>query len=417
MWRISLCALPSSSVLYFLVSTFYSWEVIAAPGSISQSLLLTASMAPPNLYFSLDTSGSMWNILPDDPYDLTDATYDTCPRAITLSNQGIVPIYITRSGGVPYFRVSSGFSNTRYSWGVTSGPGNFRYQKRCFDPNLIYVVRLAGNASGYNGNRAVFFGNSGMGLALYTGHCLNWYFGSSSTAFGDNARRKPNQSSRFQIMQTVLTSLKSVINSLNIGGATPLDTTLSDIGRYFVQGFNNPLKLHPDKPIEADLLEQTYTLSGSNRVMGNNSVTYDAIGGQMGWYISFAGGERIITKAIIRDDIVFFTTLIPDVSSICAIGGSGYVMGVNTANGGQPSTIIFDVDNDRKIDELDNAGGLIIGGLLITDGIPLQPALRLENLYVPTSTGAITPLPVTFNSTIGITKGGRISWQELENNQ
>lgn len=271
-WLTSLIVL---SLCWFQVS-------VAEPGDISQSPLLTSASVPPNIYFSLDSSGSMWHILPDDPYD-PSVTYFNCPSTMAFHPNVTTEIRVYVPNGFPFIVDLN--AQSAYVWGNTPGRGSYGYPKKCFTPDAFYQTSIIANQQYSRDWRGPGLGNSGQypGYTTYSGNYLNWYFGSAPTEFGYNAARKPDTKSRYQVMQTVtnslldslanktvrvgiggfndesganilvgiadintnLNALKSAVNAIFPNGGTPLAETWHQIGRYFVQGFNNSLILHP----------------------------------------------------------------------------------------------------------------------------------------------------------------------------
>ncbi len=257
----------------------------SAPGTLPDIPLFLSASAEPNILFLLDNSGSMSNIVPDTPYDAA-TPYFTCPsdKEITVNSDQYIDVRIT-SGGSPSFRRSG--STTDYDWG-TSG------DVQCFDPSKSYFARLYGNG-GSNGSTKY---PSGYLWAKYTGNYLNWYFGSSPTSWGADARKKPGTNRRMEIAQEAAKSLVTSLNNVRAGlvsynssdgaeineglaaldsakktamtsaidaltpsGMTPLAESLHDIGRYLV-GESSPqyegnLVLHPGQANETTVDDDT----------------------------------------------------------------------------------------------------------------------------------------------------------------
>lgn len=280
----------------------------AAQLGLQDSPLFVSGFVDPNILFLIDNSGSMNNIVPDAPYDPT-STDITCPTDITLSTDGNTPKIEIRinASGTPFFNGGSDFD-----WGTDDSAGAIGATGkavRCFDPTGSYMARLYGE--GGNGNTK----SPGSYLwAQYTGHYLNWYFGSrpnpDCTAYtvgilagnwGTDARRHPCNQRRMDIAKAAAkdlvnslsrvrlglatyngssgarieagvdsvssnrANLLSAIDRLTPSGATPLAESLQDIGRYFV-GESGPsnnggpngqydgnLTLHPESsPVELD---------------------------------------------------------------------------------------------------------------------------------------------------------------------
>jgi type IV pilus assembly protein PilY1 len=80
-----------------------------------------------------------------------------------------------------------------------------------------------------------------------------------------------------------------------------------------------------------DLVEQTLTEIGNDRVISNTSINYS--GGELGWYIDLpAYGERIIRKPIgVFDDVTFFSQ-VPSSTDSCEPGSNGWQMDVSRDN-------------------------------------------------------------------------------------
>jgi type IV pilus assembly protein PilY1 len=214
----------------------------------------------------------MSNIVPDTPYD-ANTTYFTCTGSNALNNsiaytdpEPNVDLLVSLTG-TPSFR----YNGTAYNWG-TSGTS-----PKCFVPTRTYNARLVADSGVSPFEPGIYLD------ATYTGNYLNWYFGSTPTNWGAGARRKPGTSQRIEIARTAAkqlvdslinvrmglatydssnganiligvndldavqkTALKTAIDTLLPSSVTPLAESLQDIGRYFVQGFNNTLTLHPD---------------------------------------------------------------------------------------------------------------------------------------------------------------------------
>jgi type IV pilus assembly protein PilY1 len=72
-----------------------------------------------------------------------------------------------------------------------------------------------------------------------------------------------------------------------------------------------------------------------------------------GWYIDLpVEGERINREVILRDNIAFLVTLIPE-DDVCAAGGSGWLMALNAETGNAPRFPVLDITDDSIIDKDD----------------------------------------------------------------
>jgi len=228
----------------------------------------------------LDSSGSMSNVVPDAPYD-EDATYACTGTEWDVNEQVDITIF---ASGYPILRRAG--TNNYYDWGRGLGTGATGRQKRCFNPDLTYRARLFANDGGQYETKSP----DSYLPARYTGHYLNWYFGSDgddynwqSNSFGRLARIKPRARIRLDIAQSAANTLidgmpanmrvglskyngndggqllevveqltaskrntlKNEVNDIDAAGSTPLAETLSDIGYYFSRGAIGNLTLHP----------------------------------------------------------------------------------------------------------------------------------------------------------------------------
>ena len=79
-----------------------------------------------------------------------------------------------------------------------------------------------------------------------------------------------------------------------------------------------------------------------------------------GWYINLPdSGERVNGEARVRGGRVIFTTLIPDTSSPCAFGGSGWVMEFDVQTGNRYDSGTFNTNTDNTVTSADN---IVFGG-------------------------------------------------------
>lgn len=167
---------------------------------------------------------------------------------------------------------------------------------------------------------------------------------------------------------------------------------------------------------QSRLVEQLVTTSGTTRRLTDFPVPYLAPNsGQRreGWYINFRNGERIVTNPATRAGLVFFSTTIPNMSSPCDYGGTGFLMTAKVENGGQPPVRTFyvynynELNNDDMIDDND-----FISGIQYESGVPSEFSFLGDMLYVPMSSGSIATYKV-IESTV---ETGRISWRQIERN-
>jgi type IV pilus assembly protein PilY1 len=176
---------------------------------------------------------------------------------------------------------------------------------------------------------------------------------------------------------------------------------------------------------QSQLVQQTFTTSSNKRILTNTPVPYTSGNSSQlryGWYIQFTGGERILSPGSIVsaristnnifETEIFFSTFIPNTALHCAYGGGGWLMAAKADNGGQPSASLIDVNNDNQINSSDLSGGQVVSGIQFTTGVPAQPVIRGDYLFIPTSSGTLVKIRITGT---GLTLG-RISWQLLFQN-
>lgn len=272
-------------VATFLLFSSLGWLVEPARATavdIAPQPLFLLGSVDPNIMLMVDNSGSMQNIVPDEPYVSTNIYLANCPT--TNSNR-------VAAGTAVVLRVVSGaprisISGTSFAWGT--GPAVAGVSRRCFEPNTDYT------AAKLHADSPVGTGTSGYLPAQYKGNYLNWYFnvlqdpaGCSNTWTGSG--KKPCTKSRMEIAKSASkslidslgadnrvgfstynsgaggslrevvddlttakrTSIKTKIDALAASGNTPLAETLSDIGRYFATGYTANLTLHPGQGNQA----------------------------------------------------------------------------------------------------------------------------------------------------------------------
>ena len=130
---------------------------------------------------------------------------------------------------------------------------------------------------------------------------------------------------------------------------------------------------------------ETRTLSaGAPRQLGNYSdpdwTTVD------GFKIPLSiPGERVATNPFVRNNVVFFTTLIPD-ENACNFGGYGWLLALDAQKGTPPQRPLFDYNGDGLIDEKDlqDAQGNPANQNAVTPnepfaGIPSSPTFMIDD--------------------------------------
>ena len=210
------------------------------------------------------------------------------------------------------------------------------------------------------------------------------------------------------------TASKNVPNTLVIFGTGQYLTT-SDISTTNVQTMYGVWDAGDPSIGRSDLIEQVATLGSSaggaiGRTLTDNGVDYAY---SYGWYIDLPdSGERIVTDPVIRGDLVFFNTMTPDTNP-CEAGGRGWLMVAKWNNGGHPSEVSFDLNEDGLLTTDDTINGEAAAGVEIV-GIPTSPVNLANKRYTSTTqtTGGST-IEVTDIIRVGGPKTGRLSWEEL----
>ena len=183
----------------------------------------------------------------------------------------------------------------------------------------------------------------------------------------------------------------------------------------------------------SNLARQTFLLDDASkraRVLDPYlKVEYEKMTGrQYGWYIDLpAKGERVVSEALVRGSIVYFNSIIPDVS-VCASGGGGWEMSVKTENGGSPDAPVFDFNEDgavtvsgdtASVSGRSGASGeenISYAGKKLEEekGMPAGPSIIGNRRFTPgTATDEGAEMEETLLITNEATVTGRLSWEQL----
>jgi type IV pilus assembly protein PilY1 len=214
--------------------------------------------------------------------------------------------------------------------------------------------------------------------------------------------------------KSVSTSNSNAPNTLVIFG-TGQYLTSGDVTTTNTQTMNGVWDSGTKNLTQSDLVSQTIAYGSSvdgafGRTLTDNPVSY---GTKKGWYMNLPDvGERIITDPVIRGDLVFFNTMIPDTNP-CNFGGSGWLMVAKWSNGGRPDVVAFDLNRDGLLTDKDQIGGAPAVGVEVT-GIPTSPVNLGRKRYTSTTetTGGST-IDVTDILDVGGPKTGRLAWEEI----
>jgi type IV pilus assembly protein PilY1 len=195
----------------------------------------------------------------------------------------------------------------------------------------------------------------------------------------------------------------------------------------------------PTRPTRANLLRQTVlqeqTLGNGNLVRLSSQNAID-LSSHKGWYIDLyntatAGldptpasglnkGERQISRPLLRDGRIVFTTLIPS-DQPCEFGGSGWLMELDARTGARPAKPALDITQNLTVDSNDVVT-LTEGGSSTT-----VPVSGIASLTGTLSTPAVLALSATQEAKYSVRSDGstavfgeaasgrlgRITWREI----
>ena len=144
---------------------------------------------------------------------------------------------------------------------------------------------------------------------------------------------------------------------------------------------------------------------------------------QYGWYIDLPAdtGERVVSDAVARGDMVFFNTVIPT-EDPCEYGGTGWSMSVRIKNGGSPTRPVVDQNNDDVFNNDDMGSHVGVettevgySGKKIEDdeGLPSGPAIVGDKLFTRGSTESEQPKDTALAPVTNSVPVGRLSWEQL----
>lgn len=143
---------------------------------------------------------------------------------------------------------------------------------------------------------------------------------------------------------------------------------------YGAHGFDRTSQLQqPSMTEDADTGTRLIDSTDSTAPIWFNA---DGTAKDRGWVLDMpVQGERVVREIILRDDIAYFVTLIPN-DDICSAGGSGWLMAVNATSGAALHFPVFDIDGDDLVTSAD------VVGSEVPDSNPLNPA-GVSSLSIP----------------------------------
>lgn len=152
-----------------------------------------------------------------------------------------------------------------------------------------------------------------------------------------------------------------------------------------------------------------------------------------GWYLTLpTSGERVVTDASFRAGRLIATSMIPDSSTPCAAGGSGWLLEFDAVTGNRLGSPTFDNNDDSQFSVSDfipfagsPTGSYNVSGVRI-QGLPATPSFvgsgKIDIHLVP-HTGKNTaneeegedkkPDADSFKGSLGAARDGRAMWREV----
>lgn len=189
----------------------------------------------------------------------------------------------------------------------------------------------------------------------------------------------------------------------------------------------------------SQLVEQSFTTAVDNssglvvRTITDEPVVYNDSGANQvrGWFIDFdvpppgAGatgvqfpGERPVRNLQLRNDQLFFSTVIPQVGASCAPPAGGFGLSVNALTGGVAVDVIFDINIDGLFNADDNLNG-VIGNIIVGtrfESAPSDSTFIGNNRVTQLSNSDVDIIRTNPDLNNGGSVGallGRHSWKEI----
>ncbi|WP_226865040.1 PilC/PilY family type IV pilus protein [Microbulbifer taiwanensis] len=198
---------------------------------------------------------------------------------------------------------------------------------------------------------------------------------------------------------------------------TAADTETNTAGGFYAVSDNGYYGLKKNnleaRSITASDVPQALGTAATQRTLIGDEIDWSS---EYGWYIQLnqgsyptgdVAGERVVNRAILLRDVLFFNTLIPSAEA-CSAGGHGWLMSVDVRTGLAPQKFaVFDSNGDGNID--DNDLGAV--GQYIDGSIPNKSDfLDGKKQYIPTSSGEVVSRDVNLGKS---GREGRLAWEEL----
>lgn len=212
-------------------------------------------------------------------------------------------------------------------------------------------------------------------------------------------------------------------------GDNKADATTDPVNSFYAIRDDGGASVSKSDLVQQSIIYQATMDSKMVRAVSQNPIDYSETGGDDGWYLNLTPpsgtyeGERLVTKPLLRDGRIIFTTLIPaPANKPCEFGGSGWLMELDAISGGRLEQSVLDINDDGVFDDSDfvtvtNADGTTtkvpVSGLQSKIGIISTPGIieagQKEYKYTSGSSGAIGVTSETNSS-----GHGRRSWREIQ---
>ena len=278
-----------------------------------------------------------------------------------------------------------------------------------------------GSDNGLSSARAIDFDGDSVVDMIYAGDLKGnmWAFDVSDASTGSWSKRKLFTAINADGVAQPITSTPIV--ALNPNNATTPSASYPNVlvmfgtGQYLVSADNTSKTKMAYYAVWDNGASTTLTRSnlaarvttGSTRTISGTAVDWST---QNGWYIDLlnntaAEGERVVADSLLRRQVLFFNTIIPNVDD-CKTSGSGWLMSVQYDTGLAPGFGVFDGNNDGLIDS--NDIGFV--GEKFDEGMPTKSGVLGERQYTPGTKGTIEDRKVNVGPG---NREGQLSWHEI----
>jgi type IV pilus assembly protein PilY1 len=182
--------------------------------------------------------------------------------------------------------------------------------------------------------------------------------------------------------------------------------------------------------LQPQTIESEATVTVADKPYIVRVTSKNSIGSLHGWYMDLVSpgniykGERQVSRPLLRNGRIIFTTLIPDPDP-CNFGGTSWLMELNALTGSRLPDSPFDLkrdnlfSNDDMVTFTDNNGATMTVtvsgmqsavGIIQMPGVMVDPTQSVEYKYTPGTSGDIS---VTVENP-GPNSSGRQSWRHLQ---